>query len=80
MFLANLASKVTLIHRRNSLRAERVMQARLFSHPKIETVWDSAIEEVLGDDAGVTGVRIRNIQTGAMHGPGGTGAVHRHRP
>ena len=65
LFLTNFASKVTLVHRRDSLRAEKIMQDRLFKHPKIEIVWDSAIEEVLGetDPPGVTGVRIRNLKT-----------------
>ncbi len=65
LFLTNFASKVTLVHRRDSLRAEKIMQDRLFKHPKIEVVWDSAVEEVLGetDPPGVTGVRIRNLKT-----------------
>jgi thioredoxin reductase (NADPH) len=65
LFLTNFASKVTLVHRRDSLRAEKIMQERLFKHPKIEMVWDSAVEEVLGemDPPGVTGVRIRNLKT-----------------
>jgi len=65
LFLTNFASKVTLVHRRDSLRAEKIMQDRLFNHPKIEIVWDSEIVEVLGemDPPGVTGVRIRNLKT-----------------
>ena len=67
LFLTNFASKVTLIHRRDELRAERILQDRLFAHPKIESVWDSAVEEILGaqDPMGVTGVRIRNLKSGA---------------
>ena len=67
LFLTNFASKVTLVHRRDTLRAEKVMQDRLFKHEKIEIVWDSEVEEVLGDSdpAGVTAVRIRNVKTGA---------------
>jgi thioredoxin reductase (NADPH) len=58
---------VTLVHRRDHLRAEKIMQDRLFRNPKIKVVWDSAVEEVLGsgDPAGVTGVRIRNVKTNA---------------
>ena len=66
LFLTNFASKVTLVHRRDSLRAEKVMQDRLFKHEKVEIVWDSVVEEVLGDEdpLGVTGVRIKNVKTG----------------
>jgi thioredoxin reductase (NADPH) len=65
LFLTNFASKVTLIHRRDELRAERILQERLFAHPKVEVVWDSALEEVVGAEnpLGVTGVRIRNVKT-----------------
>lgn len=68
LFLTNFASKVTLVHRRDSLRAEKIMQDRLFKHPKIEMVWDSEVVEVLGemDPPGVTGVRIRNLKTDAV--------------
>jgi thioredoxin reductase (NADPH) len=67
LFLTNFASKVTLIHRRDQLRAERIMQDRLFANPKVEVVWDSVLEEVLGSDQppGVTGARIRNVKTDA---------------
>ena len=67
LFLTNFASKVTLIHRRDSLRAERIMQDRLFKNPKIAVVWDSEVTEILGTEAplGVTGVRTRNLKTGA---------------
>jgi thioredoxin reductase (NADPH) len=66
LFLTNFASKVTLVHRRDELRAERILQDRLFSHPKIETVWDSVVEEIVGaqDPMGVTGVRLSNCKTG----------------
>ncbi|MDP1640761.1 MAG: thioredoxin-disulfide reductase [Phenylobacterium sp.] len=67
LFLTNFASKVTLVHRRGELRAEKILQERLFAHPKVEVVWDSAIDEVLGDTdpLGVTGVRLKNVKTGA---------------
>lgn len=67
LFLTNFATKVTLVHRRDSLRAEKIMQDRLFKHPKIEVIWDSEVVEVLGDEAplGVTAVRLRNLKTDA---------------
>ena len=66
LFLTNFASKVTLIHRRDTLRAEKIMQDRLFKHPKIQMVWNSEVIEVLGDEAplGVTAVRVRHLLTG----------------
>ena len=66
LFLTNFATKVTLIHRRDSLRAEKIMQDRLFKHPKIEVIWNALVEEVLGEPggSGVTGVRISDIKTG----------------
>lgn len=71
MFLTNFASKVTLIHRRDSLRAEKIAQDRLFANPKVNVIWDSAVEEILGNpiggsDAGVTGLRLKNLKTGAV--------------
>jgi len=66
LFLTNFASKVTLVHRRDELRAEKIMQDRLFRNPKIEVVWDTVLEEVLGADnpPGVTAARVRNLKTG----------------
>ncbi len=66
LFLTNFASKVTLIHRRDELRAEQILQKRLLEHPKVETLWFHEIEEILGEDnpKSVTGVRVRNNQTG----------------
>src|SRR3984957_8707379 len=68
LFLTNFASKVTLVHRRDELRAERILQERLFHNPKIVMVWDHAVEEVLGgaDPVTVTGVRLRNVGSGAV--------------
>jgi thioredoxin reductase (NADPH) len=65
IYLTNHATKVTLIHRRDSFRAERIMQERLFANPKIAVVYDSVVEEVLGGGtpAAVTGVRIRNLKS-----------------
>ena len=67
LFLTNFASKVTLVHRRDSLRAEKILQHRLFNNPKVEVIWDHTLDEVLGDtDApGVEGVRLRHVTTGA---------------
>lgn len=66
LFLTNFASKVTLVHRRDSLRAEKILQDRLFRHPKVEVIWNSALEDVLGTETplGVTGVRLKNLETG----------------
>ncbi|NQZ14932.1 MAG: thioredoxin-disulfide reductase [Alphaproteobacteria bacterium] len=71
LFLANMCEKVTLIHRRDELRAERIMQERLFKHPKIEIKWDSTVDEILGvevgqgDTPGVTGVRLKSTKDGS---------------
>jgi len=66
LFLTNFASKVTLVHRRDELRAERILQDRLLRHPKIETIWFHTLDEVIGetDPRGVTGVRLRDVRTG----------------
>jgi thioredoxin reductase (NADPH) len=68
LYLAGIASKVTLIHRRDSLRAEKIAQDRLFANPKVAVAWDSVIDEIVGDDnpPGVTGVRLKNVKTGAL--------------
>src|ERR671912_1907265 len=68
LYLANLASKVTLVHRRDSLRAEKILQERLFKNPKISVVWDSVLEEVVGSEnpAKVTSVKLKNVETGAI--------------
>jgi len=68
MFLTNFASRVTLVHRRDSLRADKTNQARLFANPKVDVIWDSAVDEVLGaqDPVTVTGVRLKNLRTGAL--------------
>ena len=68
LFLTNFASKVTLVHRRDTLRAEKILQNRLINHEKIEVLWDTTLEEILGDDnpIGVTGVKLRNLNTGEI--------------
>ena len=67
LFLTNFASKVTVVHRRDEFRAERILQERLFAHPKIEVIWDNAIHQVLGgtDPMGVTGVELKNVKDGS---------------
>ncbi|HEX5320476.1 MAG TPA: thioredoxin-disulfide reductase [Stellaceae bacterium] len=67
LYLTNHASKVTLIHRRDALRAEKILQTRLFRNPKIAVEWNSVVEEILGtpEPPTVTGVRLRNVATGA---------------
>jgi thioredoxin reductase (NADPH) len=69
IYLTNHASRVTLIHRRDTLRAEKILQDRLFRNPKIAVVWDSVVEEILGvpEPPEVTGVRLRNVKTGAVN-------------
>lgn len=68
LFLTNFASEVTVVHRRDHFRAEKILQNRLFSHPKIKVIWDSVLEEVEGADEpkGVTAARIRNLKTGVV--------------
>ncbi len=68
LFLTNFAKRVTVVHRRDGFRAEKILQDRLFKNPKIEVVWDSAIEEIVGSAApkAVTGVRLKNVKTGAI--------------
>jgi len=61
-FLTKFASKVTIVHRRDEFRASPIMAQRALDNPKIEVIWDSVVEEILGDDA-VTGVRLRNVRT-----------------
>jgi thioredoxin reductase (NADPH) len=70
IYLTKHATKVMLIHRRNSLRAEKMLQERLLANPKIEIIWDSALEEVMGKHEGpmpeVTGIKVRNIKTNSI--------------
>jgi thioredoxin reductase (NADPH) len=66
IYLTNHADKVTLIHRRGELRSEKILQDRLFANPKIEVIWDTVLDEILGeeDPFGVTGARLKNVKTG----------------
>ncbi len=68
IYLTNHAQQVTLIHRRDTLRAEKILQDRLFRNPKIHVIWDSVVEEILGEPEppNVTGIRLRNVRTGAL--------------
>lgn len=68
LYLTNFAKKVTIVHRRDSFRAEKVMQRRLFAHEKVEVVWDSVLDTILGteDPLGVTGARLKNVKTGEL--------------
>lgn len=68
LFLTNFASKVTLIHRRDELRAEKILQHRLFNHEKVEVLWDHQLDEVFGenDPKGVEGVRVKHAKTGEV--------------
>ncbi len=68
IYLAGIASKVTLIHRRDSLRAEKIAQDRLFALPNVNVIWDSGVDEILGDQnpPSVTGLRLKNTKTGAL--------------
>lgn len=66
LYLANLASEVYLIHRRDELRSEKVMQERLKAHPKIKTIWNTVVEDYIGDKdkGGLTGLLLKNVKTG----------------
>jgi thioredoxin reductase (NADPH) len=68
LFLTNFASKVTVVHRRDAFRAEKILQDRLFKNPKIEVIWDSALEDVLGADnpLKVNRVKLKNVKTGVV--------------
>ncbi|MCE3258034.1 MAG: thioredoxin reductase, partial [Nitrobacter vulgaris] len=68
LFLTNFATQVTLVHRRDHFRAERILQDRAFKHPKIKVIWNSAIDEICGgeDPPKVTHVRLRDVKTGAL--------------
>ncbi|HEY8587419.1 MAG TPA: thioredoxin-disulfide reductase [Rhodanobacter sp.] len=76
LYLANICRKVTLVHRRDKLRAEKIMQDKLFEKAatgKIELVWNHTIDEVLGDDTGVTGVRVKDVNSAATREIAATG-------
>jgi len=68
IFLTNFARKVTVVHRRDHFRAEKILQDRLFKNPKIEVIWDSAVDEIVGtgDPKTVTGIKLKNVKTGGV--------------
>jgi thioredoxin reductase (NADPH) len=68
IFLTNFAKKVTVVHRRDHFRAEKILQERLFKNPKIEVVWDHAVEEIVGtaEPRSVTSVKLKNVKTGTI--------------
>jgi thioredoxin reductase (NADPH) len=84
LYLTNHAARVTLVHRRDTLRAEKILQERLFRNPKISVIWDSVVEDILGivEPPEVTGVRLRNVRTGAVteHGCDGVFVAIGHTP
>jgi len=65
LYLSNICSKVTLVHRRDELRAEKIMQDKLFAAKNVEIAWNSVLDEVLGDDSGVTGMRLKSTVDGS---------------
>ena len=65
LYLSNLCRSVTIIHRRGELRASKIMQVRALKNEKITFLWHTTVEEVLGDDSGMTGLRLRNLQSGS---------------
>ena len=68
LYLTNHATKVSVIHRRDSFRAEKILQTRLFEHPKIQVIWDTVVDEVVGKEAplNVTGLKLKHMKTGAV--------------
>ena len=66
LYLANIASEVTMVHRRDKFRGEKILQDRVLEKDNINVAWDSVLDEVLGDDMGVTGMRIKNTESGEM--------------
>ncbi|MBI4723792.1 MAG: thioredoxin-disulfide reductase [Rhodomicrobium sp.] len=68
LFLTNFAQSVTVVHRRDAFRAEKILQNRLFAHPKIKVIWNAALDEILGVESpkSVTGVRLRDVNTGSI--------------
>jgi thioredoxin reductase (NADPH) len=84
LFLTNFASKVTVVHRRDAFRAEKILQDRLFKHPKIEVIWDSVLADVMGSDnpLKVNRIKLKNIKTGAVseHAADGVFIAIGHQP
>ncbi|MET4766708.1 thioredoxin-disulfide reductase [Bradyrhizobium ottawaense] len=82
LYLTNHASQVTIVHRRDHFRAERILQERLFKHPKIKVIWDSAVDEICGTENPnkVTHVRLKNVKSGALTDVKTDGVFIAHRP
>ena len=83
LFLTNFAAKVTVVHRRDAFRAEKILQERLFKHPKIKVIWDTRgrrDHRRRRSRPRSRDVRLRNVKTGAAHRAAGRRRVHRHRP
>ena len=81
LYLTNFASKVTLVHRRDKLRAEKILQERLFKHPKIDVIWNHVVEEFIGSDEPISlkEVKLRNVNDNAEKIIYATGAFHCYR-
>jgi len=67
MFLSKFASKVTIVHRRDSFRASKPMQQRVFDNPKIEVLWNHSVSEILADATGVTGIKVTHSESGEVN-------------
>ena len=81
IYLTKFASKVTVVHRRDTLRASKIMQDKAFANPKIEFIWDSEVADIKDVGKGeVTGIVVRNLKTGALRRAAARRRVHRHRP
>ncbi|CAM5763962.1 thioredoxin reductase [Labrys miyagiensis] len=84
LYLANIAAKVTVVHRRDHFRAEKILQDRLFKHPNIEVVWNTVLDEIAGSEVplGVTHVNLRNVETGVVtrHDTDGVFVAIGHKP
>ncbi len=81
LYLSRLGRTVDVVHRRDTLRASKIMQERAFKNPKIEFVWDTVVEDILDVERGkVTGVRLKNLKTGARDGAAGRRPLRRDRP
>ncbi|MEW5789934.1 MAG: thioredoxin-disulfide reductase [Pseudomonadota bacterium] len=65
LYLSNIARQVTVVHRRDSFRSEKILQQKLFEKDNIKVIWNHAVDEILGDDNGVTGVRIKHVEDGS---------------
>ena len=66
LYLSNIAKHVTVVHRRDKFRSEKILQDRLFAKPNVTVLWNHAVDEILGDHTGSTGVRVKSTETGAM--------------